>query len=152
VADACTKTGISGLIGQTEGTLFAEFEIGLDNAHFFLYTNTNNCIYIQTKISDVFKAYVVNGGVYQVAITTGTVPSSGFVKMAFAYKENDFALYANGNLIQADTSGSVPSCDSYDFGLGPFGSGFSAKQTKKTMLFKTRLTNTQLAELTSIDS
>ena len=149
-ADSCEKTGISSLIGQTEGTLFAEFEIGVDFAHFFLYTNTSNAIYIQTRIGDSWRAYVINGGVYEVIIVSGSVPTSGFVKMAFAYKENDFVLYANGSLIQADTSGSVPVCDSYDLGLGPYGAGLAAKRTKQTILFPTRLSNTELAALTTI--
>jgi len=149
-ADSCSVTGASDVIGQTEGTLYAEFEIGEDNAHFFLYTNTSNAIYIQTRIGDMWRAYVINGGVYQVTITTGSVPTSGFVKMAFAYKENDFALYANGSLIGSDTSGSVPACDSYDLGLGPYGAGFSAKQTKQTALFNERLSNAELATLTTL--
>ena len=70
--------------------------------------------------------------------------------MAFAYNENDFALYANGNLIGSDTSGSVPTCDSFDFGLGPYGAGYAAKRTKQTILFPTRLTNAELAALTTI--
>ena len=138
------------MIGQTEGTIYAEFEIGEDNAHYFLYTNTSNAIYIQTRIGDMWRAYVVNGGVYQVTITTGSVPTSGFVKMAFAYKENDFALYANGSLIGSDNSGSVPACDSYDLGLGPYGVGFSGKQTKQTALFNERLSNAELATLTTL--
>ena len=150
VADVCNQTVPDGVIGQTEGTMFAEFEIGEDNSHFFLYTNTSNAIYIQTKIGDVWRAYVINGGVYQVAITTGSVPSSGFVKMAFAYKENDFVLYANGNLIGADTSGSVPTCDTYDLGLGPYGTGYSPKRTKETTLYNTRLSNAELQALTTI--
>jgi hypothetical protein len=97
--DSCLATGVSDLIGQTQGTLFAEFEIGVDNAHFFLYTNISNAIYIQTRIGDMWRAYVIKDGVYQVSLTLGSVPTSGFVKMAFAYNENDFALYANGNLI-----------------------------------------------------
>ena len=149
-ADSCSVTGVSDVIGQTEGTLFAEFEIGEENAHYFLYTNTSNAIYIQTRIGDMWRAYVINGGVYQVTITTGSVPTSGFVKMAFAYKENDFALYANGSLIGSDTSGSVPACDSYDLGLGPYGVGFSGKQTKQTALFNERLTNEELATLTTL--
>ena len=150
-ADAASKTGISSLIGQTEGTLFAEFEMGVENTHIFLYTNASNAIYIQTGIGDMWRAYVINGGVYQVAITAGTPPSSGFVKMAFAYKENDFVLYANGSLIGSDNSGSVPACSSLDLGLGPYGVGqFGPKRTKQTLLFPTRLTNAQLAELTTL--
>ena len=150
-ADACSKTGISSLIGQTEGTLFAEFEIGVENAHIFLYTNTSNNIYIQTRIGDMWRAYVTNGGVYEVVITAGTPPSSGFVKMAFAYKENDFVLYANGSLIGSDNSGSVPASSSLDLGLGPYGVGqFGPKQTKQTLLFKTRLTNQELQDLTTL--
>jgi len=148
--DSCLATGVSDLIGQTQGTLFAEFEMGVDNAHFFLYTNTSNAIYIQTRIGDMWRAYVIKDGVYQVTITLGSVPTSGFVKMAFAYNENDFALYANGNLIGSDTSGSVPTCDSFDFGLGPYGAGYGAKRTKQTILFPTRLTNAELAALTTI--
>lgn len=150
VADACYKTGISSLIGQSEGVLFLDF-VATTEQTFFTISNSaspsSNNIYIQAAIGDVWRAYVLVGGTYQVAITAGTGPS-GRCKIAFAYKQNDFALYANGALILADTSGTVPTCDNLNFGY--INNTYQPLQTNQAVLFKTRLSNSELIALTTI--
>jgi hypothetical protein len=66
-ADSCYKTGISSLIGQTEGTMFVEFDIlttGQDMAIMNLYNETTpaNSIYFYLNSSNVLSAYVDNSG------------------------------------------------------------------------------------------
>ena len=69
--------------------------------------------------------------------------------MAIAYKTNDFAFYVNGVQIGIDTNGGVPALSvfSYDNGSGsaPF-YGIS----NQVALFKTRLSNSELASLTTL--
>jgi hypothetical protein len=150
VADACFKTGISSLIGQTEGVLFVDFVATNEVTQIVINDTANpssNIIYIQAQINDNFKVFVTNGGVSQVAIAGGGGPN-GRCKIAFAYKQNDFVLYANGTQIGTDTSGTVPACDA--FYLGYYNGTFMPLQTNEAILFKTRLTNAELASLTTI--
>lgn len=150
-ADVISKTGISSLIGQTEGTLFAEIEltqldqsciaIRLDNGsdsgiHFYFDVNQIN-------------AFVEVSGATQASISTGA-PSLGTHKLAIAYKANDVAFYVDGVLIGTDTSASIPTCSVFRINGISGGILISAFKVKATSLWKTRLTNTQLAQLTTI--
>jgi hypothetical protein len=144
VADACSKTGISSLIGQTEGVIFLDFTptIGQTGAGFSISDGTN-VISLQTPAiySDVIRGVVYSGGAFPVVIDY-TFPSSGRYKVAFAYKANDFVLYVNGVLRASTTSGPVPTCSQVllDHPL----------LTNEAVLFPTRLTNAELASLTTI--
>jgi hypothetical protein len=106
--------------------------------------------------------YIDGGGkIYSDFIVGGTIQSSistalGFAtkntryKMAIAYKNNDFVFYINGNLIGTDTSGSVVQFSKLALNY-PYSAGYLGnKNVNLTALWKTRLTNTQLAQLTTI--
>ena len=149
VADACSKTGISSLIGQTEGTIFAD--VTLTTRQSFSYISISNGGSSANYIGVYFRAAaieleVVNGGVLQGNVAYSN-SSTGRFKVAIGYKENDFVLYINGTQIGIDTSGTLPTCNYLDlFGFGqeqPF-------QISQTLLFKTRLTNAELASLTTL--
>ena len=154
-ADVISKTGISSLIGQTEGTIFGELQVipqKTDSmlcliatlsagtyANFFYIRATNGIPAVSVRKNDT--TYV--------AINGTTALSEGFHKFAFAYKQNDFVLYVDGTQIGSDTSGEVPLCD--EVYLGQYVDGFDREASKKSFaLWKTRLTNTQLAQLTTI--
>jgi hypothetical protein len=68
--------------------------------------------------------------------------------MALAYKANDFAFYVNGVSRGTDSSGSVPTCSRLQMGQTALGS--SDGKTNQAVLFPTRLTNAELASLTTI--
>ena len=62
---------------------------------------------------------------------------------------NDFVFYSNGTQLSTDNSGTVPTCN--DIVL--INSTFSQNQAlnyNSVQLYKTRLTNAQLAALTTI--
>ena len=66
-ADAVSKTGISSLIGQTEGVIFIDFEIqtsGQDMAVMNIYNGTTpaNSMYFYLNSSNVLVGYVDNSG------------------------------------------------------------------------------------------
>ena len=156
-ADACSKTGISSLIGQTEGTVFGEFTFTGNTPLMHMFVSTagdySNAVYVQTYSSTGISMQVWSGASNQVAIDSSGLTVGQNVKFAAAYKNNDFAFYVNGVQIGLDTSGTVPSglsqieVGNYAAAGSPFDFNSSMKQA---LLFKTRLTNAELAELTAL--
>ena len=152
VADACSKTGISSLIGQTEGVFFVEATIeDISSNHTFLRAGVSssfsNSIIIEMSAGVIYGVVYVSS-VAQCLISSPTQVEGNNVKIALAYKANDFALYINGVQIGTDNSGSVPS----SVGSLWVGNNSATEQTpiKQAVLFKTRLTNAELASLTTI--
>lgn len=153
-ADVISKTGISSLIGQTEGTCFVDFNYdnfnGQPNPILFSFRNTawTNEVYAQILASGGIQVQTYLGGVQQSYLYYGGA-TNGHHKLAYAYKQNDFVLYVDGVQIATDTSGTVPATD--DFCLGYFSSTYTpSNEYNAAALWKTRLTNTQLQALTTI--
>jgi len=159
-ADAASKTGVSSLIGQTEGTLFAEGSaistgsgtaLGDSGYLFAISDNTlDNQITIRLYPFDGnYYLQVRSGGVFVVGTSYTPTSVGQNVKIAIAYKANDFAFYVNGTQIATASSGAVPALSAVNFGqfVGPLDAIVNQKQA---LLFKTRLTNAQLAELTTL--
>ena len=156
-ADACSKTGISSLIGQTQGTIFAEINVakllGIQSRYILVISDNtaNNRIYIafSGSSSNILRARIFSSGVQQASIDTGTISSLGTYKLALAYNNNDAVLYVNGVQIGTDTSVTIPACSQLNVcanqaGASPFDDGIN-----QALLFKTRLSNSELASLTA---
>ena len=153
VADACSKTGISSLIGQTEGVIFWDIEVetlsasGNENILNVDSGSFGNTMYLIKTATGGVVAEIYVSNVAQ-CLFSYSLPSVGRYKMALAYKANDFALYVNGVSRGTDSSGSVPTCSRLQLGNGVLGP--SDGKTNQAVLFKTRLTNAELASLTTI--
>ena len=149
VADSCSKTGISDVIGQTEGTLFLDVDTtNFEGDQRFGISDGTSANRIVLRLSgSLIQLSVVIGNTTQASIT-GSGSSGNRYKIAGVYKENDFALYINGSLAATDTSGIV----SGTFSRLATDRGFSGQDfynpIKQAILFPTRLTNDQLSELT----
>jgi hypothetical protein len=101
-ADVINKTGVSGLIGQTEGTLYAEVDIrafanlgiflsisnGGGNDRIEIYKNTDSKIYFD-------RVSATQSGITSVSSTS--TYSAGILKVAVAYKSGDTIMYINGS-------------------------------------------------------
>ena len=158
LADAAYKTGISSLIGQTEGTIFLEMSpIGNTTSYterlLKLYGGGQE-IGFQRYGNDRLVSYGYLSGpsnewTFDVAgVFTSTTQS---VKIAIAYKANDIALYVNGVFKGSDSSASMFSALSQlAYAEDTAGNLLCPQGIKQTLLFKTRLTNAQLAELTTL--
>jgi hypothetical protein len=112
-----------------------------------------NAIYVQTFSSTGISMQVWSGAVNQVGIDLSGLSVGQNIKFAAAYKNNDFVFYVNGTQAGSDTSGTVPSGLSQIEvgGYSEAGSPFIwSSSTKQALLFKTRLTNAELASLTSL--
>jgi hypothetical protein len=160
IADSCFKTGISSLIGQTQGTIFYDGIFGTNSDELYLFmqksgsTGINDSIYLQ-RFSATSQIYmnVYLGGSAQVYSGGGSLSVGDRVKIGFAYASNDFVLYINGVQIATDTIGSVPTCANLQVGTytgAPSNPIYMANKVNQVALFKTRLTNTELAQLTTI--
>jgi hypothetical protein len=155
-ADVCSKTGISSLIGQSEGTLFVEGTIVAEdssaNRRIISISDGSSANAIQ-----IFNRFATNkleadsnvGGVSQFSFQSGDVGFDTLFKFALAYKENDIAFYVNGTQIGTDSSASIPSTSKLAFSRGD--DNFKHEgNINHAILFPTRLTNDELAELTTI--
>jgi len=153
VADACYKTGISSLIGQTEGTLYFELQRNdTDNDTRLQISDGSgaNWLFVSIETGLNPRAYCNVGGVNQFSVY-GSPVSNSTHKVALAYKSNDFKVYIDGVAVITQTSGSVPACNQIDVGSGsPSGSVLSTSLIKEVALFPTRLTNAELASLTTL--
>jgi hypothetical protein len=130
-ADAASKTGISSLIGQTEGTMFADFT---------LPTMANTGVNL-VSIS-LFNAGLTNA-------TAFDIYDGGDLFAAHVNGTTQASIQKTGLTAGRHTSGTVGAQDS--FGLQYGTSQFIGQQyISQALLFTTRLTNAQLAELTTI--
>jgi hypothetical protein len=160
VADACFKTGISSLIGQTEGTMFVDVDFTQNtsgsNAYLMqIRENSNNRILLYRDSS--------NNGIGIVALKAGgvilgnasSVSTNTRHKIAIAYKSGDLAFYIDGVQIatSSNTFSAYSSLDELDLGCNNT-SGTPVElgdyEYNEALLFKTRLTNAELASLTTI--
>jgi hypothetical protein len=155
-ADVISKTGISSLIGQTEGTVFVEVDIsntGITRIPIVISsanpsTSTSEAyFYINGAGNLVFEFYTA--GIAQCSISAGAI-QVGVQKLAFVYKNNDFAFYRNGTQVGVDTSGTVASGLDRLY-LGCFtNNGLQLNdRINSAVIFPTRLTNAELASLTT---
>jgi hypothetical protein len=158
VADVCRKTGISSLIGQTEGVIFAEItpqifnnsayqtvaiiypNAGLGNTYFHFYKNTGST----NLFFEVWNATSQCSMSYTMANNTR-------YKVAAGYKNNDFVLYVNGVQVGSDPTGTVASVtySTLEMGYDSFNTD-SQMSLSQFVLFPTRLTNAELASLTTL--
>jgi hypothetical protein len=153
LADSASKTGISSLIGQTQGTLFMEANVNITGtASTFAGIKIND----GTSSNSVGFGYYQNGRIQAAAFAAGSLvvnidlPSfgltSGSHKFALAYKLNDYVFYVDGVQVGSDTSAAVPATSVLTLS-DLVGCDISYSQT---LLFKTRLSNEQLQTLTSL--
>jgi hypothetical protein len=161
VADAATKTGISSLIGQTEGVIFVDFVmVGIGSNAVNVYNNERSATTISTN-AIMFnpngliecQTFLGNGTFANVVLYASTYTVGQRIKLAFRYKSGDFALYING--VQKATNSttmtfvgtkSVIELDNNSIYYG-YQEGV---QYNQLVQFPTALTNAELASLTTI--
>jgi len=156
--DNISKTGVNALIGQTEGTIFAEVRIsrliGTVSRYIFHISDgtANNRIYIAFSgaSSNIIRARIFNAGNLETTIETSTITTTGRYKLALAYKNNDVVFYVNGVQIGTDVTASIPACSRVDLGQNYIAASQFSDSIINPNIFKTRLTNTELQNLTTL--
>ena len=155
-ADVCNNAGTSATFNSTEGVLFAEIAAltSLVNLNNWLTINdgtSSNQIALGFETNEQTTVRVDVGGVLQAYISV-TGDYSQNRKLAFKFKENDFALWIDGVKVGVDISGSTLSSgtlNSLQFHWGSGGNNVYGN-TKQLIVFKEALTGYELAELTSL--
>lgn len=153
VAETCSKTSATDLIGQNEGSFYAEIDFtdtDTDQMYMTLSDGTsNNRIHIgYDYTSDFIYCNIRVAGSAQGLITTPTSPSDGIKKIAVAYAQDDYVMYINGTQVGSDANANVPTLNRIDIG-NYWATGYEYP-VKQNLLFKTRLTNAELADLTTL--
>ena len=154
-----TSSNIAAAINGEEGVLFIDFErLGLDfeDSWTGLYYSPNSfnfnirILYRKDRII----AYLRNGGGYQTIMQyygTWTMPR---IKVAFKWKVNDFALWANGVEGVTDTSGSTfPNSFLDTVNLGDHFTSSNPKfnaRINALAVYDTALSDADLTELTTL--
>ena len=156
-ADNASKTGISSLIGQTEGVLYAEIVYngdasGLSN---IIHTNNNttSSVFIIRQSSGAISAAAAIGGVAFGQVVGGNIVAGSTFKIAYAYKSGSSELYINGVQIGTSAQAFAFTQSVSEIRLNDSVSLFANQQNlsfAKVLLFKTRLSNTDLATLTTL--
>jgi hypothetical protein len=108
VADSASKSGISSLLGQTEGTIYLEYQRFNDGDVFVgIINNASN--YVEFNLAAAVGTKIEIRG----ASPIGSIPSATRggsslpftnYKVAIRYKENDNALFQNGVKIASDVT------------------------------------------------
>jgi hypothetical protein len=151
-AEGQTYTGFSSLIGQTEGTLFLDIDGHSPNGSeiFSLNRSTANAIFIDTNI-DQYRITLYADGVLSFIFTS--VANTDRIKIAIAYQSNNFAVYANGLQITTNNTWTwTPNTiiDSLNFNAGGYVNSKKSSKFNQVVLFKERLSNTNLETLTTL--
>ena len=152
MADSCSQTTPDGVIGQTEGTVFADVNVssiesvGVYSGWKIDGTSGNQIAFIMYPTGRI-QATVFNGGSLVVNINDNNYGlTSGIHKIAFAYKQNDYILYVDGSVVGSNTSATVPIVNDFDIS---YLNGGSIKYNQ-TKIYNTRLSNSELIALTQV--
>ena len=155
VADACSQTVPDGVIGQTEGTVYWEINVettvatsnenilNVDNGSGFGHT-----IYFIKSATGAILGEMYVSGVLQATFIKSNI-TKGVHKMAMGYANNNTSFFVDGVQVGVtDTSCTVPLMSRIQLGNGVFGQMDCLSNDVK--LYNTRLSNAELASLTTI--
>ena len=154
--DVCLKTSISDLIGQTEGTLFFDWIMNHEspNTSEDLYTlilsdGSGNKLIGVNNYNNTLAVFIKNTTTqfFDNSYTSGA--DGARIKLALAYANNDIALYINGAQIATDSSATIPTLSQVRLNTFWNGNLPDNSSVNQLLLFKTRLTNAELAALTA---
>ncbi len=159
-ADVVTLSGaVSGCIGQTEGTIYAEVDMtsqsGVTRTLLTLSdgTATNRIRFRLTTATNLEMERTVSGSVN--ASLNVTVPASGVSKIALGYNASasGFVIYVNGSsvgTIAAATPTFTNQLTRIDIGSNIGSAPQFNDRIRSAALYTTRLTNAELAALTTL--
>jgi hypothetical protein len=154
VADVNSKTSDEGSIIDSAKTIYIEFdELGVSRAerrHIFQLSGASgSTVYGRTESGGTLTIQVLNSSVNQALFQSVSYNTTGNNKLALTISENDVVLYVNGTQAGLDTNASIPTLYKMYVGISDAGTIPFAGGIKDCKLYDTRLTNTELQNLTS---
>ena len=153
-SESCSQTVPSGIIGQTEGTLYAELgnipTNAIDDVFIELSdgTSNNRILFYNDSDGHIRNQIKANGSISSLINTN--IDASSNMKIAITYKSNEAKVFING--VQyggTDTSVVVPSVSKIN--LENFtGTRSQSSSLKDVKLYNTALTDQEIINLTTI--
>ena len=152
-ADVITLSGaVSGCIGQTEGVLYIECESnnGEDDV-FNINRSAANAITVYKNANNAYLGRIYHSSTS--IIFTSASGVTGTVKIAIAYKSGDSTMYLNGSRVGTLNTTAITFGAALNY-LGvdkssAFFSGIKPSRIRAVALYNTRLTDAELATLTT---
>jgi hypothetical protein len=154
-ADANYKNSDEGNIIDSAKIIYVEFdELGVNRAQrrniFELKSSSGNEIYARTESSGTLTIQVITGSVSQALFQSIAYNTTANNKIGIAFDTNDVVVYLNGTQVASDTSVSIPVLNSAYLGTNIAATQQYAGGIKEARLYDTRLSNSELAALTSL--
>ena len=154
-ADDCSVTGVSSLIGQTEGVMFMEYDItnlesGYDWFGFNDGATTNRLILgVSDSSTQGYRLFVVSGGTTSIDTRFGNTTAGGVVKVAVKYDNGSYKVFVNGTeeLSTTGVSSFAASLTDVDFNDGS--SLRITEPVKQFLVFTTALSDADCITLTT---
>ena len=155
--DYCYKSGLGDVIGQSEGTLFFDWIMNHEspNTSEDLYTlilsdGSGNKLIGVNNYNQTITVFIKNTTTlfFDNSYTGGA--DGAKIKLALGYANNDVALYINGTQIATDSSATIPTLNEIRINTFWNGNLPDSSSVKQLALFKERLTNAELATLTTL--
>jgi hypothetical protein len=156
-ADVVLVSGaVSGSIGQTQGTIYAEVDVrnwvNLGRIFSISDGTSNNRIMTLFNTSNRFRVIIdISGSSAQADISSASL-SNGIHKIAVGYAANDVVFYVDGVLVGSDITANIPACSQVFLGKieTSASTNFINDRILDAALYTTRLSNAELAALTSL--
>ena len=152
--DSCSQTVPSGIIGQTEGSIYCEVNISNTSGKSLIALDTgsaSNFIVLSTSSSLSPQIQIRQSSGSYPSIISGTTMNYGVNKIAFCYKSGDYAMYINGVLSGTSTSTTFPSGVISQISVGASSSyGYLSDTVNDVKIYNTRLSNAELQALTTL--
>jgi len=149
------KTGISDKINSTEGVLFLEMaalQTANTNSEYLVIsdgTYNANSIMVQLRNgANQLAVWGYSGSVNQLAEIITLTDITDFNKIAIKWKVNDFEVFVNGSSVYSLGTYTAPTgLDRIEFSRN--GSAYFLGKVKQLQVFKTALSDSELATLTT---
>jgi hypothetical protein len=156
-AETISKTGVSSLIGQTEGTIYAEVVLSNNSAgSIFLLDNgsTSTFLNIVRNTAQNIQVTLRNGGGTIATIITSSALANGVHKIALSYTNGAYSLYINGSPAGTSTNSTdyPASLTRASISTSDYGAPYFPRndRIRAHALYPTRLPNTGPLSLQSL--
>jgi hypothetical protein len=150
LADLADESGLSSLIGQTEGTIFLEVKAPNINSDIIgVNRSLTNGIQIFKNTSNNFKAQIYAGGTSIGLQNTTAITDTA--KIALVYKSGDSSLFVNGTQVGTSATAFTFSgaLDRVQF-MGNYFAGIGTTEIHQTLFFDSALSDADCIELTTL--
>lgn len=147
---------VSGLIGQTEGTIYVEVDVRNMAKETYLIRiddgASSNIISLRKLNTNEIRTFITAPTTSGTLNISSAAFTAGIIKIAFAYKSGEIALSVNGAtpLTANGTFAFNASLNRINLGSNASPSSEFNDRIRSAALYTTRLSNAQLAELTRL--